>query len=110
MLEPTVIEAVFAALVLAVCLALLLRLAIGAPRRQRVDALLRHAWRAVRHRTLALWRWRAQQRQQKRAAEEAARMAQEAIRRARKSAQREGNVIRPKAFRRGETGEPRKPH
>jgi hypothetical protein len=104
-----VFEAVFAALVLAVCLALLLRLMLGTKRRQRVDAVLKRAWHASRSRLLSLWRWRAQKRQQASAAEEAARIAQEAIRRARASAEREGNVIRPKAFRR-ETGEPRKPH
>ena len=41
-------ERVFAAVVFAVCLALLLRLTLGARRRARLDAALRRAWQAVR--------------------------------------------------------------
>lgn len=94
-------EKLFSAVVLLMCVLMLLRLCLGERLRGRVDAALRRF--GVRARGLALragqWRkWR-----QSRAA--AVREAEEAIRRARRHAERDGNVIRPDSFRK-----PRKPH
>jgi hypothetical protein len=92
------IEQLFAAVGLALCVAMLVRMAIGARRRHRLDAVLRRTWWSARWRALRIWRWRSARR-------EAARAAEEAIRRARTRHERDANVIRPDAFR-----EPRKPH
>ena len=92
------IEQVFAGLVLAVCAVLLLRLVLGEPRRRRFDAAMRRAWSAVKRRALHLWHWRERKRQ----AEQA---AADAIERARRAGEWDGNVYKPKSFR-----EPRKPH
>ena len=92
------IELVFAGIVLAVCVALLLRMALPPRQRQRVDALWElslHRGRLLAHR---LWFWREHR---KRAAHE----AEEAIRRAQRKVKRDGNVIRPDSFK-----GPGKPH
>lgn len=95
-------EPILAGVVLLLCAAALLRLAVGARRRARIDALLRRAWLGLRVRALTLWRWR----RLKREADQAAR---DAIRRASgrdaSAGDWEGNVYRPKSFRK-----PRKPH
>lgn len=92
------IEKVLAAIALAVCAALLLRMALPERQRWRVDA----AWRSavMRGRLLArrIWFWRSHR-------QAAAREAEEAIRRAQRKVQRDGNVIRPDSFK-----GPRKPH
>jgi hypothetical protein len=85
----------FAVLVFAVCIVMLVRLLMGAPRRYRFDAAARRFGFAFKRRVLQAWHWRAS----KRAATEA---ADEVIRRARqKDAQGEwdGNVYKPKSFR-----------
>ncbi|HWH72708.1 MAG TPA: hypothetical protein VNV16_00395 [Methylibium sp.] len=96
---------------LVVCAVLLLRLALGAPRRRRLDAWFERGW--ARLRRVALER---RHRRQRRAVEvAAAREADAVIRRVKREVEREGNVIRPSAFRPREhddrAGEPpRKPH
>ena len=92
------VETVFAGITLAVCVVLLLRLLLGRRRQQRFDASVRHAWAACRRTALRAFRWRSSRR-------EAAAAADDAIRRARSTVRREGNVIRPRKFR-----GPRKPH
>ena len=87
-----------AAVTLAACIALLARLMLGRRRRQRFDAMARRAWAACRTVAQRIVRW-------PKARREAAAAAEDAIRRARGAADRDGNVIRPRAFRR-----PRKPH
>ncbi len=96
----TVIEKLVAALIVGTCLVLLLRLAIGDTRRWRFDAVVRRNWNRIRLTAWRTWNWRASRRQ-------AARAADEVIRRARGSSQveRDGNVYKPKDFKR-----PRKPH
>ena len=89
------IEPVLAGLVLAVCAVLGVRLLIGARRRQRFDAALRRGLLRLRHTAGAWRRWRSARRD----AEQAARVADEAIRRARRRSEREGNVYTPKEFR-----------
>jgi hypothetical protein len=113
-----VIEKLLAALVLIVCLVMLGRMMLPARQQQRFDALLRD-WRdrlrGLRHRRP--WQRRA-------ARQDAARTAEEAIRKARRAASRrpngqgghdaekaepegewDGNVFRPKSFK-----PPQKPH
>ena len=98
------IEQVLAGLGLAVCVLLLLRLTLNAPRRYRVDSALRRGWQAG----LRLARRPREVRAQKRAA---AAQAEELIRRVRREVERDGNVIRPRQFRGSrEPREPRKPH
>ena len=81
------IEKTLAAIALAACLGLLLRLLLPARQRARIDAAARR-----------LWHWRSHRR-------DAAREAEEAIRRAQRNVRRDGNVIRTDAFK-----GPRKPH
>ena len=91
-------EKLLAGFTVAVCAVLLLRLCVGERMRHRFDAAVRRSWYACRCRALRVWRWRSSRR-------EAARLADEAIQRAQRGVERDGNVYRPKSFR-----EPRKPH
>jgi hypothetical protein len=78
-----------AAVALAVCVVMLVRLAVGARWRARGDAALQRAWRAVRGMALSVRHRR-----------EAARAAEEAIKRAReRGGEWDGNVYKPKSFR-----------
>jgi uncharacterized membrane protein YqjE len=101
------LERSFALLVAIVCLVLLVRLVLPERHRWRLDAKTQAAWRACRDWARQAWRWRSSR-------QEAARIAEEAIERARKGVERDGNVFRPNAFKptRGsrDSGEPRKPH
>lgn len=100
------IEKLFAGIVLAVCLVLMLRLVLGARRRARFDAAARRAWGNSQQFMRSAYHWRSQRR-------EAERAADEVIQRARgRSANSdsidgewEGNVYKPKSFRK-----PRKLH
>lgn len=83
-------EKIFAALVLACCVVLMLRMAIGARRRQRFDAVWRRVWFALRIQGARVWHWPAARRRAKRDAEEAIRRAREGT--------WEGNVYKPKSF------------
>ena len=95
-----VFQQIFAGLVLATCALLLVRLVIGERRRYRFDAAARRAWfmlrrfgSALQRRLLSLWHWRSSRR-------EAAKVAEEAIRRARSAeGSWDGNVYKPKSFR-----------
>ena len=91
-------ETIFAALTLAVCVVLLVRLCVGPARRWRFDQAVSRAARAASSRGKRLLHWRTSPRA-------AARAPDEAIHRARGGVDREGNVYRPRDFRR-----PRKPH
>jgi hypothetical protein len=94
-------EKVLAAIVLVACLVALLRLMVGARRRQRVDAAWRETWWSLRSFGRGLKHRRSSR-------EEAERVVEEAIRRARMNdVERDGNVYRPGSFR---DKEPRKPH
>jgi hypothetical protein len=93
-----VIEKVFAGIALAVCAVLLLRMALPERQRWRLDAAWQQAVRASRRLARRVWFWRAHR-------QTAAREAEEAIRRAQRKVQRDGNVIRPESFK-----GPRKPH
>ena len=89
------IERVFAAIALAVCAALLVRLVIGERRRWRFDAFVRRMAQGVRRLGLWVWHWR----DARRAVESARQAADEAIKRARDRGEWDGNVYTPKSFR-----------
>jgi hypothetical protein len=87
-------ESLIAIAGLLVCLALLVRLAIGARRRARLDAALGRRWRALMDAGRAF-------RTRHRVRGEASREAQDLIERARRRpprVDREGNVYRPRSF------------
>lgn len=87
------------ALIVLACAVMLLRLAVGPRRRARLDAWVRVLPARVRARWHVLRRGR-------RARRDAERLAEEAIARARRNrVDKEGNVLRPDAFK-----DPRKPH
>ena len=89
------IERVFAAIALAVCAVLLVRLVIGERRRWRFDAYVRRMAYGVRRFGLGVWHWR----DARRATESARQAADEAIKRARDRGEWDGNVYTPKSFR-----------
>ena len=86
-----------AALVVAACVVMLLRLALGARRRRRFDAVWHAFAEALRTLPRRLARRRASRRQVEQAADAAIRRAQ--------GVDRDGNVYTPESLRR-----PRKPH
>ncbi len=94
------------ALVVLVCVLMLARLMLPAPRRARFDDALLRRWRQLPQVPQALkQRWH-RLRHGRRHRENAEQMARDAIERARKTpVEREGNVIKPDAFK-----GPRKPH
>lgn len=95
-------EMVMAGLGLLVCAGLLLHMAIGPTRQQRLEVTVRRFWTHWR----ARWRGRGQtlrtpaavEKMQQRASDEA-RSAIDRARRGKVDAEREGNVIRPRAFK-----------
>ncbi len=103
-------DKLFPIFVAAVCIVMLVRLALGEQRRARMDRVflgywlsLTQGWQQLRH-----WRKRRQ------SAEQARKAAQEVINRVRHRVEREGNVLTPEAFKSGSgsgSGSgPRKPH
>jgi hypothetical protein len=88
-----VVEKIFAAGMVIVCVLLLARMFLRPRRRARVDASLRHGSELWGRRLRRFVAWPA-------AELRARRETKEAIRRARRSAsERDGNVISPKAFK-----------
>jgi hypothetical protein len=81
----------FAWVLLAVCVVLLVRLAIGDRRRYRFDAAVRKAWYSARYSIRTYRRQRTAQRN-------AERVAKDVIRRA-SGGDWDGNVYTPKSFR-----------
>ncbi len=83
-----------------VCLLFLVRLALGPARQQRLDAVARRSWRGALARLKSLSQWRSRQQQRQRNKTHAEQATRDAIERARRGAvERDGNVIRPKAFK-----------
>jgi hypothetical protein len=99
-LGPNMMEKISAAVMLAVCLVMLMRLMLGEKRRPTFDARALGAWVVIGAQLRRLARWRSNRRH-------AAEAARDAIRRARGGAdvRRDGNVYHPDSFR-----DPRKPH
>jgi hypothetical protein len=102
-----VIEKIFAGVVLAICAVLMLRLLLGARRRARFDAGMRRTWFRTRSFADTAWHWRRRRREAQRVAEAAIRRArgQDANGDDRPDGEWEGNVYKPKSFRK-----PRKLH
>jgi hypothetical protein len=88
-------ERVLAAIVLAACAVLFARLLVSTPRRYRFDSFVRRQGQRMRRAALSVWRWRAARRDARRARE----AALEAIERARARGEWDGNVYRPRSFR-----------
>ncbi|MBX3606285.1 MAG: hypothetical protein KF788_13475 [Piscinibacter sp.] len=86
------VEKVLAGVVVVVCIGLFVRLLIGERRRYRLDAWLQRQGTLLARRARGLWHWRSSRKQ-------AQRVADEAIRRARGEVERDGNVYKPKSFR-----------
>jgi hypothetical protein len=91
---PRVLEKIFAATVVAACLVLLLRVFLGSRRRARFDAALARWSRRVGRHADAVFAWPSARRRARREAEAA-------IRRAREGGVWDGNVYRPKSFKKG---------
>ena len=87
------VEKIFAAAVVGVCVLLLLRMLLRPRSRERVDAVVRRGSERWSRRIRELVAWPA-------AEARARREAKDAIQRARRSAtERDGNVYRPKVFK-----------
>lgn len=92
-------ERILAGLITLVCLVFLVRLVLSPARQARFDARLRTGWHNLKRAFQYLRRWRQNRHRQKLAQDQAAKAALEAINRARRGVERDGNVIRPKAFK-----------
>lgn len=101
-----ILSQVLAGIVLAGCVVLLVRMVIGAPRRARLDAAVLRLVDRLRRRPPAPRPTGGAD------AREAARVAEEAIRRAARRGRWEGNVYKPDAFRPPDENRPdrRRPH
>ena len=102
------IEKLFAGLVLALCLVLMLRLVLGARRRDRFDAAARRAWGNSQQFLSSAYHWRSHRREAERKADEVIRRAQGRSANSESpegDGEWEGNVYKPKSFRK-----PRKLH
>lgn len=94
-------EKILASLGLVVCVALLVHMALGARRRQAVDARVARLLQGLRHTAHRLWHWRSSREAARRAADDAIQRA----RQGRASGEWDGNVYRPRSFK-----GPKKPH
>lgn len=97
------VDKLFSVFVAAICVVLLIRLALGDARRARLDRALIMFYGRVRRQALLLWQWR----RKRRSAAQAKQAAQEVINRVRHRVEKEGNVLTPEAFKEKER---RKPH
>ena len=99
------VESILAALGLLVCAALLLRMTLGPEKQRRWDGFWRQRLDGLR--TAGRWLKRQWQllRSSRGAREEAARTIDKA-RRGKPEVDRDGNVIRPRSFRRDDDGKP----
>lgn len=86
------IERILAGLGLALCVLLLLRMALPEGPRRRLDAAWRGVLQGGRHLGRRVWHGRRHR-------QRAAREAEDAIRRAQRGARRDGNVVRPESFK-----------
>jgi hypothetical protein len=93
------IERVFAAVVLAACAVLLVRLMLNERRRYRFDMAMRRLWALLSLSAVKVWRAPGALKQRRAAEREAEEAAVDAIRRASGRGEWDGNVYRPKSFR-----------
>lgn len=94
-------DKLFSIFVAAVCVVMLIRMALGDQRRARFDRVFTTLWLGIERQAVFIWHWR--RRRQSRA--KAKQVAQDVIQRVRHRVEKEGNVLTPDAFK-----EPRKPH
>lgn len=92
------VERILSGLIALVCLVFLVRLVLSPARQARFDAHLRRVWHRLKLAFHDLRHWRQHRQRQQRAQAQAAQAASEAINRARRNVERDGNVIHPKAF------------
>lgn len=92
-------EKIPAALIFLACLLMLVRMVLRPAQRQRLDAVARRSWAAVK----ALPGWAARRRQRQQAQQEALAAIERAQRR---QADWDGNVARPRQFRRDDEQPP----
>lgn len=93
------VERFLASVIVLVCVAFLVRLALPPARQQSFDATLRRWWMGTQARFRDLRQWRSRHQQKQRIKAHAEKTAHDAIERARRGVERDGNVIRPKAFK-----------
>ena len=86
-------EKLFPAFIAALCIVFMLRLLVGERLRWRFDSAMRRSWQRIKSAVLSVYHWRHSRK-------DAARVAEEAIRRARDGGTWEGNVFKPKSFKR----------
>ncbi|MEY2838132.1 MAG: hypothetical protein RJB60_431 [Pseudomonadota bacterium] len=92
-------ERFLAGVIVLVCVAFLVRLTLPPARQQRFDAALRRWWMGTQARLKDVRQWRSRHQQKQRIKAHAEKTAHDAIERARRGVERDGNVIRPKAFK-----------
>jgi hypothetical protein len=95
------VDKLFPIFVAAVCVVLLIRMALGDKRRTKLDKAFIKAWAGLSRRVKFLYQWRSR----RQSAAQARQVAQDVIQRVRHRVEKEGNVLTPEAFK-----EPRKPH
>lgn len=86
-------ERIVAALIALACIVMLLRLAMGSRRQQKLDRAVRDAWLRTQKMFTRLYRRQATKK-------EAEKATQEILQRLRQPVERSGNVITPQAFKR----------
>ncbi len=91
------LETIFAAIIVAGCLVMLLRLSLGARRRQRFDSTVARWSRRTGARFESIFTWNSSRRHARRVAEAAIRRAREGTRT--DAGEWDGNVYRPKSFK-----------
>jgi len=94
-------DKLFSIFVAAVCVVMLIRLALGDSRRARFDHAVLRVWSRLHRLALYVWNWR----RRRQSAAQAKQVADDVIRRVRHRVEKEGNVLTPEAFK-----GPRKPH
>lgn len=91
------LEKIFAAVIVAACLVLLLRLALGTRRRQGFDSAAGRWRRRAGARLESIFTWNSARRRARRVAEAAIRRARDSTRG--DAGEWDGNVYRPKSFK-----------
>ena len=90
-------EKIFAAIVVAGCLVMLLRLGLGARRRHRFDSAITRWSRRTAARLESIFTWNSQRRRARRVADAAIRRARDGA--STRGGEWDGNVYRPKSFK-----------
>jgi hypothetical protein len=94
-----VFEKIVAAIIVAGCLVMLLRLGLGARRRQRFDSIVARWSRRTGARLDSIFTWNSQRRRARHVADAAIRRAREGPSTHGGGGEWDGNVYRPKSFK-----------